>query len=1076
MSLLDTLPDDLAEGVADASDVLLSSLPDTAGDAELSLLLQGLSAEDLAPSEAPLGSAQQQADGAPKAKRRRRARAKPQPDAPPKTRSEIAREAGQARWRKARNRKAPAASSAPAFESATASSSASVVSVPPSQLQLVLSSAGRECSTLCVQHLSSAIPEHFKGKQERKVTNAVKHMSSLSSMALSLKLSRHTIQNKMRLMASTMYLSSSHRQWHAIQSAYYYLQSVAPDFAALTHLLKLRFDEFQMVLRLNEVPKDMPHWLSIARKKERVTAKLEQVTVVHSFLFKANGCHFILECVPKTMLEPIESVHGEVVLTAIESEERGNEWSESVFQDHSRLSISDNHTSNAVTAYRSFMKQWSRALWRWLCSLHAAHRVCDLQWKCFPGDLRGLMATTMAVHGGPNFGKHKFGVKVWYRAKGKRVLKSEVGELPDDAKAYRTKLFSSFLHASDGRLHGPKAKKRHASILRKKHVFTGDLRKLDVVEHLCDGDSCCPSKEHTRQKLDDDIEQEEMPDPWNESRWLGSEEALDYHGFWLGAHGIFIAGFCIGILEITDLDEVQRLIIRWVQGDQESVPETPPSFEECTKEMTPFERRTTHIKNSRQWLESMPMRRLWVLKVPVHTQQDHSKRTLRLSGQEFENRQRQRVAKGEAREYRPVIAFDQVLGDESMREYGQALVSTEAWEVLPVEFHIHSIAMAGFRATSRSICALAELEIFRNRTYPAKYYSSVRDDVEQAVHHAKIIVDDFRRAPCIFCAGSYHYTQKHPTLEAFLSPSHQAQQKQSAMAAELDNAPTESNNGGVRRKVKGRVQQKTIEMQDVNAEWLFKQARQQQASIFGTEDESSSETDGETAMRGGGGGRARGWISLTRNAFKDAKGKVDFAAAHAAYKAEVAHDPNSDALKQAETIGKLGTKATRARFETGETNHDMSVMGTVRPRAEQRQQAIEDEQDILNDFDERVRMANSVVTDGELQLALVNTDPLALVSDLVISRVGGDLKDQVQALDKLSRALAKRDGEEERALLQQIKDAVNKDPQIAGLDFSSIPVPEHSSFELVQDGLPVLRFHDDAFAFAEKKAEQLIDP
>ena len=62
--------------------------------------------------------------------------------------------------------------------------------------------------------------------------------------------------------------------------------------------------------------------------------------------------------------------------------------------------------------------------------------------------------------------------------------------------------------------------------------------KLDEVEHLCPGPECCDSDESCVTAFCDDIDEETSPAIWAEHRWLGSEEAVDWHLFWMSAFGI----------------------------------------------------------------------------------------------------------------------------------------------------------------------------------------------------------------------------------------------------------------------------------------------------------------------------------------------------------------------------------------------------------------------------------------------------------------------------------------------------------------------------------------------------------
>ncbi len=577
MSLLDTLPDDMADGgeFAVEDNGLLQSAELPTDDAELAMLLAEVPDEQegirAAPVEAP--PAVRAASEPPKAKRRRRP-PKRAPDAPPLSRSEICKRAAETRWgiRTANASEGSGTAGHPQTPSAPAA-----LEVPADQSQIMAQDTARDTSTALVCSLQKPIPAKITGEKERKVRRAMVHLSSYSSISKTLKMDRKTIQRKMRLQAAIIYFAAYQRSWSTVMATYYFLQSRYADFKAVLHLCKQSFDEMQISLRVSEVPSDIPLWVAASQKREVITAKLEQINTKHIFLFRANNVHFSLETNPPTILQPIESTHGACIATVCAAQERGNAWAEQNFEGRGRMTVADNHGSNGLSDYYKFMQDWVRALLRWLCQIHSGHRICELQWATFPSELRGVMAGTLLLRYPGVFSKWKMDAKVWIRAKAKRRLKSEAPPLTEEAQAYRTSLFSSYLHANDERLAGPKAKQRRIRVFRKKKLNSGDPRKLDEVDHLCDGAECCADESATIKSLEDDIDAETSPDVWAENRWIGSEDSLDFHAFWLSCHAIYIAGYLIGIRGMQDLVEVQRLIFQLVQCDiAESIAEARP--------------------------------------------------------------------------------------------------------------------------------------------------------------------------------------------------------------------------------------------------------------------------------------------------------------------------------------------------------------------------------------------------------------------------------------------------------------------------------------------------------------------
>ena len=532
MSLLDSLPDDLVDGgLLEVDDnMLLASIPDMEQDAEMQMLLGDVQVPDLhgQATQVPMSSEQPAQPTAPK-RRRRSAPKASSAGGEVRTRAQICSAAAKARWGPHR-RRAAANDGGDNAQGVAATLPAQQIS--QNQLQLVLSTEDAQSNALVLAPLASPIPSHIKGSTEKKVLKASKHIASYAAIGRQLKVAPHTVQRKMRLQAAAIFFAYPHRMWRTVMTTYEFLQRECSDFKAVLHLLKHRFDEFMIALRLSEVPPDQALWLATAQKRHRVMAKLEQIYTKHSFLFRANGCHFELEAEVPTCLKPLASVHAECVLSVVESQERGNEWSAQTFPHRGRMTVADNHASNGVADYKAFMKDWLRALLRWICQLHAGHKVSEIQWGSFPGDLRGVMASTMSCSSPGAFSQWKRGAKVWINAKATRELISDVGPLSPDAADYRDKVFTNFLHGNEERLHGPQAKSRTANLLRKKQIYTGDFRLLGVVPHLCAG-VCCQDIEDTRKMMCDDVDLEQPPRQWAENRWLGSEDSLDHHMFWL---------------------------------------------------------------------------------------------------------------------------------------------------------------------------------------------------------------------------------------------------------------------------------------------------------------------------------------------------------------------------------------------------------------------------------------------------------------------------------------------------------------------------------------------------------------
>ena len=199
-------------------------------------------------------------------------------------------------------------------------------------------------------------------------------------------------------MASVIMFGVQHRFWLMLGRVVGYLKVTTNDYSSIMHVIKQRYDEMQILLRVANIPYGLPPtWAKL--KAEKVRAKLLQVTTFHSCLLRVNGRHLIIEGSMPTSIKPLENTHPECIADALVDQSGDSELANNEFKDHTRMSIADNHASNSV-AYMLLWMRWEvYVMLRWLCLVHIGHKISELQWSVFPGDLKGLMASTMAFHG-----------------------------------------------------------------------------------------------------------------------------------------------------------------------------------------------------------------------------------------------------------------------------------------------------------------------------------------------------------------------------------------------------------------------------------------------------------------------------------------------------------------------------------------------------------------------------------------------------------------------------------------------------------------------------------------------------
>ena len=982
-------------------------------------------------------------------------------DGPRRSRKEIAQAAANARWAKKRRAAAEAASAVPDPEP-----------VAPAQLQMVLhESCSTGTSADCLAVMAEPLAFDTKSTAEKQIFEKTRHLVSVTSVADTMQVSRKFVKERMRLMAAIMYYGCRYRYWLFLRNLIEHVKASGADYKSVQDVVKQRYDEFQCFVKVSTVPEGMPDgW--IVGKGEGVKAKLLQITTFHAAVLRINGRHVLVEGSTPSMTRPIESTHAECLQDALEAEAPHNGWAANEFEGHTRMSIVDNAPSNALAEFSLFQKYAQYVILRWLCLVHRGHKISELQWSAFPGDLRGIMSLTMAFQLQAFWSKFKSGMQKWYE----HMLEwHPFGSEPLDADAQRhaDNVFQSFSHTDDLRLTGPKARARQKVNLSRRTVYTGDLRRADKIEHRCLFRGCCASRADSIKKHADHLELEEPPKVWSENRWLGSEDALDFAAWWLNLNFLLIAGILIGWFKLT-IAKVISLMQAWSSAPEVNIDMSfnGGSFEETTKEMTDNERQTTYRANVELWLKTLPLPRLWVLKRLVRLQQGHQKQLLRISGKAFELEQMRNVQQGIRRKFRPVMAYDQELTGPTLVEYAKLLTEESQWQFLPEAYCIHSIAMTGFRSVSRSICALVQLEGIPNSSYPAKYFATLKPGGE-VVAAASAIVGDLAEAPCIFDPWSYQQACKYDTIGLQTGAENLAVNWVTAVMSELDNAVTEANNASLRRRIKMHLQQKVPSFTDTQADWIYKWSRLERDSIWESSDEDASSADSEEEEAcPPTGGRYRAFISKNKGDFKPAhmRGKVDFSMAKAAFDELLRQDPEGQELKDLHGSGRIATKAGRVHHEAGVRR---SSFGTVRPRDVEHQRAITDQDVLLQDFDARMAASQGVLEHHGQELAIMDTSPETVLSDIVLASAGTDLKDQLVTLDGLCRAKLRRDKENDTEVALRLTKALSSGEEFCGVSLKGMPLPEMAKIKVLQDEMPWLHLCDPAQKFAQQKAAEL---
>ena len=368
-SLLDTLPD-----VSDVEDVAADEMLLSTGAVDAVEDLEVLDAqisEQLVKIEAVL-PAEQRPPNVQRPPARKRVRHKADGHEP-RSRADICKAAADVRWQKRREGKANE-DPIPAHHSDSGDMGLAIVDPDQSH---------DDNKRLAI--LRSSLKYDGDTTKEKTMYESSKHLISAAGLSKQLGVDAKTVKERLRLMASIVCFGARHRLWSTLKHLVETWKEQAVDFEAVLHVVKQRYDEFMIKVRLNDLPDGLPsRW--VKEGSETIMAKLMQIATSHTFLFRVNGRHLVVEGTLPTMLKPIESTHAKCIKYACVDQSGGQPaWVDYLFSDLVRLTVHDGHGSNAAADYSIRTDNVKRVLAMFKCSIHFGHKICENQWQGFPG-------------------------------------------------------------------------------------------------------------------------------------------------------------------------------------------------------------------------------------------------------------------------------------------------------------------------------------------------------------------------------------------------------------------------------------------------------------------------------------------------------------------------------------------------------------------------------------------------------------------------------------------------------------------------------------------------------------------
>ena len=994
------------------------------------------------------------------------------------TRPEICYRAGKAR--QARTREAPAAASAAATEVSSLSAAASKGAIVefgglPKTIDksLFQSAASFGAITDWNEPASTAKqPKHL----EKGVLKTSLAQISKQLLAEKLDVSRRTITRRLRLLAFCILLVRRRKAEAKFPAITEHLQQIYghDNVKTLHFLLRQKYDEMSMRIRLKT-----------KEGLEFAIAKIIQVQLVWAGLWKVHDKYLRYRTPVPASLSSIESCTVSNMRFGLDRHCLMPTCAQS-FEGKSRIPVRDQHASNIgsdQSYYRDFPDEVPQAF---SCQAHIEMKVQERLMLVFPNDKKGILHTNLAFQ----FGGALTGVKDKMKTLAKERL-SWVDCAGESPESYRCSYRESVYQRTCDLKTIPRGAGRSTMgviYLRRRRLVNGRLQKRKVFEHLCFGRHCCRDAEHCAEQIDEMFSGEIGVRDWAPHRWRGVEEATDWILFWALAHGLLPDALelqfakdspKVAAADAHAADEV--LAILDLDGDvgetSESthLPEDDLGMPDPVKDQTQEQRQSTFRSNALIWFRSGPWGRTWIWRSIVKHQQVAVHRWIKSSGAGARKRELARRTRGEPPEFPVVRAAEGWYTDSEMQAWGRMMADKAEWQGLLPEYHNHELSIHAFRGLSSVTCTKFELQVclFLRSWAFRGYLLLSRKAFGIAIETALALVQTFYDNPCLLPPFWWEHVRRFPSVEAVMSDESLAILAFHADEIELDSIEVEAGNAQIHRTIKRAVQQKMPSLADCAASWLLKMDRAIHVGQWGAPTYSSDDPveadDGKRAMKGGGGGLARAFISLKSRTMKLPNGRPDLKAIAAAYRCEK-NKEHSDVLESLRADALAATMARRQQFQQG-SRWQMSSFGTVHHQTLKKAK-LQSELRALSG-------AAAHHAEGPLEESAVAAAGAALGShtsdgSLAIVPHAG-LEGQISLL----RRMARQEATDERARAEkadsEVRSSLQKPIEFCGKTMASPEgVPAENMRCLPGDLITDIYIHDDVAKFVEARCSNMV--
>ena len=720
------------------------------------------------------------------------------------------------------------------------------------------------------------------------------------------KISRRTVKQRLHALACITMMFKRCRGSQAIEAVHKKLCSLGTVVTPVEFIVKWKYDEMSVT---TSVPRGQG-----MSGTDKVLTKMLQVCVTWACAWLVDGVPVNMVVQIPFQLKAIEKNTTKCTFWGLVNQVQAPPVSQ-IFKKKSLMPIADDHASNRASECAIwFLSGPNVAIERWRCTVHKEDKIGKLSGNAFAMDQRGMLHLSLSLQyaGATLAFRRKF--REYLRKPGvfKYIPWGEHGS--ERSQKHNASVFNTFYSDQSGGKLGQQNSDRMSWFHSARSLFNGRLRNKGVVEHWCKG--CCQGPEHCLNQIDTlVINNMFFPSIWKSSTWSDMEQAIDFCALWLSIHNILEEVYITALLPDESKKKKNNAGTNGIEaiGNEghekngsasESEPEEDVAqvyqdedfvLPELDKQESPIVRQNTFRVNVKAWLQTKPLGRLFALKKIHRVQQRSQHRWFKHAGRPYELAEMSRRANGLPPQHRIILFGDGYYSDHALTAYSKLMRGEgDSWDGLPEEFQTHDIALPTFKATAAACAAKEQLHVQPSKHHPVRGYQMLKDpgsDFSQRLAHE--LIEEWHTKPCSFDGFWYEHIKQHDTVDKLLSSESSTSLLLHCELIELENVNVETNNASIRRDCHRCTQKKTLDVNDLDANWVLRQDKADNALIKSDSSSSgTSESSEEGKAATGKGGRYRAFVSRAsqKDENRTADGRVDFKKIAEAWHIEMAKE------------------------------------------------------------------------------------------------------------------------------------------------------------------------------------------